>query len=234
MNATVEAPNREQQNSEKLRGLIVLLIVFTTVLAALLAALQADASIRADIANRESQYLAIRASAELHRAGLETNYEFNVLGDYLKNLQEATILQLTALEQEQRGEEQAAQATRNLAAISQARADAGEKFSVLYTDPRYASRSEEEMMPDMAQYMDDLNAKSNEMVARQNEAADAYSNWNRKADSYVTALTILAVAFFLFGLAQAVSHIRLRLSFIVFGSIVILFTLMMTAVTLVG
>jgi hypothetical protein len=205
--------------------------VFTTVLAAVLAALQADANIRADITNRNSQYLAVLASGELHRAGLESNYEFNVFGDHLKNLQETTILDLTALEQEQNGDNDAAQASRELSALSRAQAEVGEKFSIFYTDTRYAPQSENDL-PKAEQYIMDVMEKSNEIVAQQNEAADAYHAWNRKADSYITALTVLAVAFFLFGLAQALKDVRVRLIFAVFGVVVILFSLLITTTTL--
>lgn len=233
MNESIVAPMKEQENFERYKSLIIILTVLTTVLAAVLAALQADAGIRADIANRDSQYLAIQASGELHRAGLEANYEFNIFGDYLKNLQETTVLELTALEQEQKGDEEAAQTSRELAVASQARADIGGKFSIFYNDPRYVPQNEGDL-PRAEQYIIDLNEKANEIVARQNDAADAYRRWNRKADSYITALTILAVAFFLFGLAQAVKNVRARLAFTGFGVVVILFSLFLTVITLFG
>ena len=233
MTETTVSPVKEQENSERYKSLVIILTVLTTVLAAVLAALQSDASIRADIANRDSQYYAIQVSGELHRVGLVTNYEFNVYGDYLTNLQEATILELTALEQEQDGNDRAAQATRELAAVSQARANLGEKFSVFYTDSRYAPKNDGDL-PNAEQYLLDLNQNLNEILAKQNEAADAYGKWNRKADSYVTALTILAVAFFLFGLAQAVKSARMRLTFTGFGFVVILFSLLVTFVTLLA
>ncbi|MCI0554199.1 MAG: hypothetical protein L0287_24885, partial [Anaerolineae bacterium] len=164
MNETVVSSVKTQENSERYKTLIVALTVFTTVLAAVLAALQVDANIRADIANRNSQYLAILATGELTRAGLESNYELNIFGDYLKNLQQATILELTALEQETNGEEDAAQSTRESARISQAGADVGEKFSIFYTDPRYAPQSENDI-PQADQYVTDVFEKSNEIVA---------------------------------------------------------------------
>lgn len=233
MTETVVSPVPEKENTERFKNLVIILTVLTTVLAAVLAALQSDASIRADIANRDSQFYAIQISGELHRVGLVTNYEFNVFGDYLTDLQQATVLELTALEQEQAGDTKAAQATRDLAAIAQARADLGKKFSVFYTDPRYAP-TEQGGLPNSEQYLLDLNKTMNEILAKQNEAADAYEKWNRKADSYVTALTILAVAFFLFGLAQAVKSARMRLTFTGFGVVVILITLLVTFFTLVG
>ena len=233
MSETVVATSiKAQENSERYKNLIVALTVFTTVLAAVLAALQADASIRADIANRESQYFAVLASGELTRAGLESNYEFIVFGDHLKNLQEATILELTALEQETNGEEEAAQSTRELARIAQASADAGEAFSVFFTDPRYAPQSENDL-PQADNYIADVFEKSNEIVAQQNAAADAYNAWDRKADLYITALTVLAVAFFLFGMAQALKEARLRLTFAFFGVVVIGLSLLITATTLI-
>ena len=124
-------------------------------------------------------------------------------------------------------------ATNELADIAQARADAAVKFSTLYTDPRYAPQGDD-IMPKAEQYVADTNARANEIVAQQNKSADVYNRWNRKADSYVTALTILAVAFFLFGLAQAVKNARMRLAFAVFGTIVILFALFVSVITLIA
>jgi hypothetical protein len=231
MNEAVVTPVKEPENPERYKNLVIILTVLTTVLAAVLAALQADAGIRADIANRDSQFYAVQVSGELHRVGLVTNYEFNIFSDYLTNLQQATVLELTALEQEKAGDAKAAQSTRELAAVSQARANLGEKFSVFYTDPRYVPQ-EAGGLPNAEQYVIDLNETMNEMLAKQNEAADAYGKWNRKSDSYVTALTILAVAFFLLGLAQAVKNARMRLTFATFGIVVILITLAVTFFTL--
>ena len=231
MSEPIVTPTNTQQNTDRYKNLIILLTIFTTMLAATLAALQADASIRADTANRDSQYLAILVSSELHRTALETNYEFSVFGDYLKNLQESTILELTALELETNGNEEAAQATRSLAAISKASADAAEQFSIFYTDPRYAPQSTDEL-PDADQYLTDVFEKVNEISEQQKAAADAYSMWDRKADSYITALTVLAVAFFLFGLGQALKDSGLRLSFALCGVAVIVFSMLITITTL--
>ena len=233
MNEPIQAQQPQTENSERYKNLIVILTVFTTVLAAVLAALQADANIRADVASRDSQYLAILASGELHRAGLESNYEFSVLGDYLQNLQEGTVLELTALEQETTGNEEAAQVSREIAALSQARTGVGEKFSILYTDPRYAPQNDGDL-PKAELYITDVFERSNEIVEEQNKAADDYHNWDHKADLYVTALTIIAVAFFLFGLAQALKETHLRLIFAVFGIAVIGISLFITVTTLLS
>ena len=233
MNEPVHPQQQHTESSERYKNLIVLLTVFTTVMAAVLAALQADANIREGVASRDSQYLAILASGELHRAGLESNYEFSVLGDYLQNLQEGTVLEITALEQETAGDEESAQASREIAALSQARTSIGEKFSILYTDPRYAPQNDGDL-PRAELYITDVFVRSNEIVEEQNKAADDYHNWGRKADLYVTALTIIAVAFFLFGLAQALKETSLRLIFAVFGIGVIGISLFITVTTLLS
>ena len=232
MDENIVSPIKAQENAERYKNLIVALTVFTTVLAAVLAALQVDANIRAYVANRESQYLAILATSELTRAGLASDYEFVIFGDYLKNLQEATILELTALEQEERGNDEAAQTSRELAKLAQMRADIGERFSIIYNDPRYAPQSENDL-PNADQYITDVFEKSNEIVAQQNAQADAYHAWDRKADLYSTGLTVLVISFFLFGLAQALKDVRLRLVFAFLGIVVIGFSLLITATTLI-
>jgi hypothetical protein len=234
MNESTVAAVPEQPASERYKNLIVVLTIITTVLAAVLAALQADSGIRADLANRESQYLSIQASGELHRSGLKGNYELNVFGDYLVHAQESTILELTSLEQEQDGNESAAAVTLELARIAQARAAVGEKFSIMFTDPRYAPQGENEFLPKTDQFVIDLYAESNEIVVRQNAAAEDYNRWNRKSDSYITALTILAVAFFLFGLAQAMKLDRVRLAFAALGTLVVLFATFVSLITLLS
>jgi len=65
MSETVVSPIKGQENPERYKSLIIILTVLTTVLAAVIAALQADAGIRSDIANRNSQYLAVQVSGEL-------------------------------------------------------------------------------------------------------------------------------------------------------------------------
>lgn len=232
MSEAVVVPEKSV-NADRYKNAIIILTVFTTVLAAALAALQVDASIREDVANRESQYLAVLATGELHRSGLVSTHEFNIFGDYLVNLQEGTVLELTALEQKQDGDTRGAQSTQQLAAVASARAEVGERFSIFYNDPRYAPETPDEL-PAAEQYIIDIQQPVNDIVALQNDASDEYRRWNAKADSYVTALTILAVAFFLFGLAQAVKDGRMRLAFMSFGLCVLAFSMIFTIFTMVS
>jgi hypothetical protein len=164
---------------------------------------------------------------------LSSNYEFTVYGQVLKDLQETTVFQLTALEQQGRGENDLAKSTLVQADAAQARTNMGNKFSVFNTDPRYAPKADGEA-PQLEAYLKDSNAKANELVASQNQAADDYKLWNNKSDAYVTILTVLAVAFFMFGIGQAVKVTYMRLVFVIFGSLVILFCGAWTLLVLIG
>jgi hypothetical protein len=213
------------------KTLIVVLTLITTIVTAIVAGLQADANIRANNANRDSQYYAVLASGELHRSGLQSSYDLNTLARYLSDAQEALVMQITALEREQK-EDKPGAAMSNLTALgAQARADRALTFSIFFTDARYAPKTANGL-PDAEAYLSDSNARANELVQKQNAAADDYRRWSSKADTYVGVLTVLAVAFFLLGLAQALTG-RMRLTFAIFGAVILLSASMWAAVILV-
>jgi hypothetical protein len=230
---SIPALEKPVENPDRWRNLVIVLTILTTVFAAVLAALQADASIRSSIANRDSQFYAIAASGELHRSGLSSNYEFTVYGQVLRDLQEATVFQLTALEQQGRSEADLSKSTLVQADAAQARANTGNKFSVFNTDPRYAPKADGEA-PQLEAYLNDAEAKAKELVASQNQAADDYKLWNTKSDAYVTILTVLAVAFFMFGIGQAVKVIHMRLVFVIFGGLIVSLCAAWTLFVLIG
>jgi hypothetical protein len=205
--------------TERWRTLVVILTMAGTVTASIVAGLQVDANIRADAANRDSQYYAIRASGELFRQGTRLDYDVAILSALTKDRQESLALEITGLEQEAEGALGIAASVRARAAIAAARAERTQPLSVFYTDPAYAA-SEPDGLPNMQAYLDDSFAPANELVAVQNQAADAYHSWSRKGDGYVAVLALLAVALFMFGLAQAAS-VRTRRTFTVFGALVL-------------
>jgi hypothetical protein len=207
------APTPRLADPERYKTLVLLLTVITTVLTTMVAGLSADANIRSSIKNRESQLDAILVAGELHRSGLQTAYDMNVFADTLKYEQEATVILLTA-------GQQVSGATTGLvsrAQVAQAHADTAVKFSIFYTDSRYSPKTDGDL-PDIQAYLTDMSAAANNLVVQQNAAADEYDRWNHKGDAYNSAMAILAVAFFLFGLAQALSP-RFRLLFAIFGTI---------------
>jgi hypothetical protein len=225
-------PAAQPPNPDRYKTLVVIFTVLTTVITAIIAGLQADANIRSSVDNRDSQVDAILAAGELHRQGLQSAYDTNVFTGYLKDSEEAIVLQLTALEQDQAGDKQASTASLEQAAVAQARSDTAKKFSIFFNDPRYAPKSAD-AMPDMQAYLTDSYVAANDLVAKQNAAADDYNMWNRKGDAYTSVLAILAVAFFLFGLAQALTP-RLRLLFAIFGAVAMAGASLWTILILVG
>ena len=200
--------NATAPNTDRFRVFILLLTLINTIFAAALSGLQVDANIRADQANRDSQYYALRAADELVRMGHQGAYDFELFTSLLKDAQHSTIMELTALELEQADEEESAAKLLIQSQVAQARSDKGVALSLLYSDPRYAP-TEPGGVPDMAAYLADQSKVPNDLVAQQNEATDDYHKWDSKADSYIAVLSILAIAFFLLGLAQSTTRMRL-------------------------
>jgi hypothetical protein len=197
--------NETAPNTNRFRVFILLLTLINTIFAAGLSGLQVDANIRADQANRDSQYYALRAADELVRMGHQGAYDFELFTSLLKDAQHSTIMELTALELEQAGEEESAAKLLIQSEVAQARSDKG---VALYSDPRYAP-TESGGVPDMEAYLADQSKAPNDLVAQQNAATDNYHKWDSKADSYIAVLSILAIAFFLLGLAQSTTRMRL-------------------------
>ena len=211
----------------------LVLTIATTGFASILAALQTDANVRASTANRDSQFLTILGAGELQRAGLAANYEITVLGELFTDSQVGTVFDLTALEQESHGEARLAQGTLVLAAAATARAERGRGLSILCSDPRYAP-ADEAGFPDFQAYVDDLSAGARNLVSRQNVATDLYQRWSVKSDAYVTVLTVLAVAFFLGGLAQTMQAVQLQRFFGLSGAAILFGTVVVAAAILVS
>lgn len=214
------------------RRLPAVLAMITTVAVAVVAGLQTDADIRADVANRQSQDYAVQTAGELFRQGLRSDFDLGATADSTKDALEATVLELTALERESTGDAAGAETLRQRADVASARSERVAVLSILMTDPVYAPETPGEP-PDFAGYLEDSYTESNRLLALQNQAADDYGRWNRKSDGYVAILALLAMALFLFGLAQAASE-RIRLPFSVIGGLVLGVSLIWAASELVA
>lgn len=202
--------NVANANTDRFRVIVLVLTLINTIFAAALSGLQVDANIRADRANRDSQYYALLAANEVVRFGHQGDYDAKLFATLINQAQQSTILELTALELEQAGEDERAAALLSQSQAAQARSDRGTALSIFYTDPRYAP-TEPDGLPDPVAYLEDLSKLANELTEKQNIASDEYHRWDSKADSYIAVLSILAIAFFLLGLAQ--STVRMRLFF---------------------
>ncbi|HET6821563.1 MAG TPA: hypothetical protein VFH34_02880 [Anaerolineales bacterium] len=223
--------NEPAQNTDRFRVFVVALTLLNTIFAAILSGLQIDASIRADQANRDSQYYALLASNEVIRFGHQSAYDLKLLATTTREAQQSLVMQLTALELEDSGENESAAALVSQSDVAQARSDTGSALSVFYTDPRYAP-SEPSGLPDSDAYIADLSKAANDFVAQQNAASDEYHKWDNKADSYIAVLSILAIAFFLLGLAQ--STVRMRFFFAASALAVMIIAAVWTGLILVS
>jgi len=212
--------NETTANTDRFRSLIFVLIFVNMLFAVALFGLQVDANIRANNANRDSQYFALQASNERIRLSQQSAYDLELFVVTAKDAQQSTVIELTALELEKNGDKDGAARLRSQSEVAQARSEIGTSLSLLYSDPRYAP-SEPDGTPDVQAYLADQSKSPNDLVLKQQAASEAYQKWNGKADAYVVILTILVIAFFLLGLAQ--SSVRKRLFFA--GSAVVIMVL---------
>ena len=186
----VETPAAKPvENTERWKTMIILLTMVNTILVAIIAGLQTDANIRANDANRDSQYYAVLTSGELQRIGLQNNYDMNTFARILDNTRVLWSWGTLRSNCSRVGMNKALPLSNVQALVAQAQADAATKFSIFYQDPRYAPKSPE-AQPELQRYIDDSNAKALELLASQNAASDAYKIWSGKSDSYVAVLTI--------------------------------------------
>jgi hypothetical protein len=204
-------------NSKPERGktLVLLLTLLNMVLVAAISALQVDATVRANQANRDSQYYAIQVTGSLVQTSAQSDFDLNTYSKWLTDTQQALVADYSALQRHSANDQQGYEQLTFESLIYQAQAGQAKTLSILLTDPAYAPASDQ-ASPDMSAYLSDLNATSLALVQKQNNASDAYHRWSNKSDSYVALLTVLAVAFFLLGVAQ-MSRPNVRLLFSAFA-----------------
>ncbi|MCX6035899.1 MAG: hypothetical protein NTV38_13145 [Chloroflexi bacterium] len=216
---------------ERGKTLVLVLILLNTVLVAAVSALQVDANIRANQANRDSQYYAVQATGSLIQTGARSEYDLNTYSKWLTDTQEALVAEYSAMQRQAANDQQGFEALTLESQIYQARANQAKSLSVLMTDPAYAPASDQ-VPPDMDTYTKNLYSYSNELVQKQNDASGAYHRWNNKSDSYVAVLTVLAVAFFLLGIAQ-MAQPGVRFLFSSFAIVVIGISILWTLILLI-
>jgi hypothetical protein len=222
--------NESTPGTERFKNFVLVLTLLNTIFAAVLSGMQVDANIRAGNANRDSQYYALLASDELIREGHQSAYDIKLLTNIIKDTQQSLVMEFTALELEQSGDAGKVADLHIQSQVAQARSDKGISFSRLYSDPRYAP-TEEGGVPTLDTYIADQFQVAKELDAKQNAAADDYQKWNSRADAYVAVLTILAIAFFLLGLAQ--SSKRMRLFFAISALVIMLGAVLWTSFIIV-
>lgn len=216
---------------ERGKTLVLVLILLNTVLVATISALQVDANIRANQANRDAQYYAVQVTASLIQASARFDYDTSTFSTLLTNNLEALAAEYSALQRQAASDRQGFDALTLESQIYQARADRAKSLSILMTDPVYAP-TPDQINPNFNTYLSDIYSFSNELLLKQNDASDSYHLWSSKSDSYVAVLTVLAVAFFLLGIAQ-MAQASLRSLFSLFAIGVISIGTLWTLILLV-
>jgi hypothetical protein len=202
-------------NPERGKTLVLVLTLINVVLVAAVSALQVDATIRANQANRDSQYYAIQVTGSISYSGARSDYDMNTYAVSITDTMEALVAGYTASLRQEANDQHGFEALTLESQYYQAQADRATSLSVLQTDPAYG-HGVDQAATNFTAYMDDLTAYGTEMLQKQNVASDAYHRWSNKSDSYVAILTVLAIAFFLLGVAQ-MTRPGLRLLFSLFA-----------------
>jgi hypothetical protein len=220
--------NASSTNPERWKTLVLVLTLINTILVAAISALQLDATVHANQANRDTQYYAIQVAVGLAYSGARSDYDMGTYAAYLDNHVAALVAGNTAGILQDSGDQQGYEKIILEANVFQAQADMAASLSVLVTDPAYGYAPGQG--PNYNAYMTDLLTSSNEMLQEQKDAAKDYHHWNDKADSYISVLTVSAITFFLLGVAQIVRP-AIRLLFSIFAGggmcIAVLWTLIL-------
>ncbi|MEI6360814.1 MAG: hypothetical protein WCP95_01655 [Actinomycetes bacterium] len=189
------------------RRTVVVLTLLTTIVAAVVAGLEVEASTQGDAANRDSERLVLTAAARQVSDTVAEGYQTRLVTEVLANTQQSLALDYAALQQGSAGKTSEAEELGALAAAAHARADQAQALSDIYADPAFAPATPDGF-PDVKGYLDARAAGEKDLVAQQNDASDAYNLWNSRSDTYVAILSVLAITFFLLGLAQVAKRMR--------------------------
>ena len=189
------------------RRTVVVLTLLTTIVAAIVAGLEVEASTQGDAANRESERLVLTAAALQVSDSVVEGYQNGLVTDVLGNTQQSLALDFAALQLANDGKAAEATEVGALATAARARADEARQLSDIYQNPEFAPPTPDGF-PNIKAYFDSLSNAERDLVTQQNAASDSYNLWNSRSDTYVAILSVLAITFFLLGLAQVAKRMR--------------------------
>ncbi|HSD85220.1 MAG TPA: hypothetical protein VLG46_15260, partial [Anaerolineae bacterium] len=200
----VEAARAKQERAtQRFNAIAVTLIAFVTLLSAIAAFLQNDAANRQSSAVRDVQrYAASQLSAAL-QAQQAQNFDASVQRDWLNLAYERSLLQGT-------GSPADAARAEQLAELMRLTTD----FSPMLQEPYLSDPIEGAI--DLPRYYADQEYEPTYWQQRREAASLVNDAWNKKSSTYVTVLTLFAVALFLFGIAATIGG-KLRGAFLILG-----------------
>jgi tetratricopeptide (TPR) repeat protein len=192
-------------DEERFKRIIAVLIALVTMIAALIALLQSDASARDDRANRDTKRYATEAMGHKVSGDARVNFDYN------SAYQSWYELDALASSANARGDEAAA---KRYEAVRDTMTRLSPLLATPYFDPAQGQL-------DIARYESDVYLVEMTALSEKFVAASAVKDaWDTKANGYVFHLTLLAVAFFLFGLSITIASSLTRWIFASVGTIV--------------
>lgn len=196
-------------SEERFKKLLAVLIAVVTVIAAILAQLQAEAGNRDDRANRDSKQASVEAFGLQIRGSTQANYHyFTAFEQYreLETLSEAA---------EKRHDSKAAE---RYGAMRDRLLDTSPLLSGKDRKGKAYFDSENEYEPDLARFeSDSYFVRVQNLIQNFKAASKVKDGWDFKANSYIFHLTLLAVSLFLFGLAATIATAGTRMVFSISG-----------------
>ncbi|MBT9586559.1 hypothetical protein IV102_24660 [bacterium] len=192
-------------SDERFKKIIAVLIAVTTVFAALLAQLQAEAGNRDDRANRDSKRASVEAFGLQIRGNAEANYHYYTAFEQYRELE--TLREAADQRHDQKSADRYETMRDRLVDTSPLLAGK-DRQGKAYFD------SENEYEPDLARYQADTYYVSVQQQLQTFKAASKVKDgWDYKANAYIFHLTLLAVSLFLFGLAGTIATAATRMVF---------------------
>ncbi len=204
---------------EYFEQIIIVTIALVTVWAALLAFLQTWADSRESAYNRQSQALSMEAMGHDMTSRQRESYDF----DLYTTWNEWDWRRLEALEADQEAlAERSAEVAEMVVPLTPL---LDETLPYFNTDTQYA---------DTYSYHVDTNLITTTVLLEQRAFTIKTANaWGNKGDGYVTVLTVLAVALFLYGLSTTISGV-VRYLFALAGSFLVVVCVLWTGILTIG
>jgi tetratricopeptide (TPR) repeat protein len=202
----------EEKPRDVFQYIVIVLLALTTLWGATVSFLESQASVQEDEAARAAETYAIQSMGELIRANQQLGYDMDVLGRWRQNNarrdQENTLARAYRLQ----GDEAAAkQAEEQAARWEQVNLRLAQLTPIL-SDTAYAA--------DYGLYYEGASRLSYLYTEKQLLAFAQTEALGRKGDGYVTIITTLAVALFLFGLSLTIPG-WIRFVFVVVGVFIV-------------
>jgi len=202
------ADNTQQPEKYNFNNIIAVLIALVTLLAAIVAYVQSDASGRDDQANRDGMRYMLEAFGSQVSGDSRVNFDYNVA------YQAYYEYGLLANSAENRGDGVLSDNYSQLA-------DEMTTLSPMLQTPYYDAAVDDG--PNISLYESDVYLVETTALFEKFTAASAVKEaWDFKANTYIVHLTMLAVSLFLYGLSTAISTDKTRWVFAGGGSLIAL------------